>query len=233
MLLAPLAAHTESSVSASVIFGHPRSRACCPYCGCVPARAALVPAPHALTLAHCEHPQSTKAHGKDSGLLRFDVGPCDSIKGRPNWSCAVTGKAWLRPAEMVADRACFTPHQADVLLLVLAWVHGLAAEVMVLVKGPLELAMRTRKDPSGKAAGEGAEAEGEGGDSGANDDSLAEGLGAGEQAALGGDGGRGTDSEGGREERDDGFTAAQSFAGSRPGKVFKAGASGLGYYPDP
>jgi hypothetical protein len=58
---------------------------------------------------------SNKAHGKDSGLLRFDVGPCASIK----------------------------------------------AEVMVLVKGPLELAIKTRKEVLPKdhaSGGEGAEA---------------------------------------------------------------------------
>jgi hypothetical protein len=60
---------------------------------------------------------SNKAHGKDSGLLRFDVGPCASIK----------------------------------------------AEVMVLVKGPLELAIKTRKEVVPKdhaSGGEGAEGEG-------------------------------------------------------------------------
>jgi hypothetical protein len=59
---------------------------------------------------------ANKAHGKDTGLLRFDVGPCASIK----------------------------------------------AEVMVLVKGPLELAIKTRKDvvPKDHAPG------GEGGEGG-------------------------------------------------------------------
>jgi len=105
--------------------------------------------------------KENKAHGKDSGLLRFDVGPCDSIK----------------------------------------------AEVIVLVKGPLELAIRTRKEPAPKG--------GDKADANAAPDAQSDSNNADQTTAD-----------------TSGFIAAKSFDGSMPGHVFKAGVHGQGYYQD-
>jgi len=99
---------------------------------------------------------------------------------------------------------------------------------MVLVKGPLELAIKTRKDPSSKAEegpgaeGDGDSAEGLTGDAGRDADGRADTDGQqtdGRETAGGG-------------VQESGFIASKGFTGSRPGYVFRAGELGQGYYRD-
>jgi len=122
---------------------------------------------------HAETASAHKAHGKESGLLRFDVGPCASIK----------------------------------------------AEVMVLVKGPLELAIKTRKDPASKDKDDkdAADESPPGPVSGQASSADTPATPAGAPTADGA-------------EPD--FIAAKAFSGSMPGYAFKAGVNGQGYYRD-
>ena len=91
---------------------------------------------------------------------------------------------------------------------------------MVLVKGPLELAIKTRREPLSKnSAGCGCDGSGSTCDMSDTTHTKEPQCVAGENEEVEG-GGAG------------GFIAAKSFGGSRAGYVFKAGARGQGYYAD-